>query len=197
MTDPGLTDRLRQKSRRAGLAVGLSMALTIAICIGGATLIYAGLIDPLSQFVPIPGATRSPVQAVPNQDPANASDAPFIELPGQAAGANRDAAQAPTEAPPPAPPPTPTPEPTSTPDAFEPTHQITAARAVNLRPQPSSTNEPGNEPIRALPPSTPLQFLGERASADNPDDAPGWMRFRTEEGDEGWIREIDVTAFAP
>jgi hypothetical protein len=24
-----------------------------------------------------------------------------------------------------------------------------------------------------------------------------WMRFRTEDGEEGWIREIDVTEYTP
>ena len=35
MTDSGLSTRLRQQSRRAGLMVGLTMVLTIAICIFG------------------------------------------------------------------------------------------------------------------------------------------------------------------
>lgn len=198
MTDPGLTDRLRQKSRRAGLAVGLSMALTIAICIGGATVIYAALVEPLSQFIPIPPAQ----QMAPQSGSANSgglSDVPAVDAPVQPAGADQAVAAAPTEVPPPAPPPTETPEPSPTPTAetFEPTHQIRGDRAVNLRPQPSSVNQSGNEPIRALSPSEPIQYLGEDAPADNPDDAPGWMRFRTQQDEEGWVREIDVGPYQP
>ncbi|MDP9368581.1 MAG: hypothetical protein M3Q03_09960, partial [Chloroflexota bacterium] len=57
MTDPGLTNRLRQHSRRAGIMVGLSMALTIAICVGGFTTIYARLAPFTSDFV----AANTPV----------------------------------------------------------------------------------------------------------------------------------------
>ncbi|MGH2562764.1 MAG: hypothetical protein ACRDJH_27200 [Thermomicrobiales bacterium] len=43
MTGSGLTNRLRQRSRRAGLAVGLSMALTIGLSLGSFIVIYARL----------------------------------------------------------------------------------------------------------------------------------------------------------
>ncbi len=194
MTDPGLTDRLRQKSRRAGLAVGLSMALTIAICIGGATVIYAALVEPLSQFIPIPPAQQIVPQ--PNSGGSGGlSDVPAVNSPAEPAPANQDIAAVPTEAPPPEPPPTPTPEPTPTSEAFEPTHQIRGDQAVNLRTEPSRSD---SGVIQALQPSTPLQFLGEEAPTENPvEDGDVWMRFRTNQGEEGWVREIDVSTYTP
>lgn len=48
MSDTGLTNRLRQRSRRAGLAVGLSMALTLGLGLGGFIVLYARL-EPLTR----------------------------------------------------------------------------------------------------------------------------------------------------
>lgn len=193
MTDPGLTDRLRQKSRRAGLAVGLSMALTIAICIGGATVIYAALVEPLSQFIPIPPAQQISPQRTTGGT-GGLSDVPAVDAPAAPAQSNQDVAAVPTEAPPPEPP-TPTPEPTPTSEAFEPTHQIRGDQAVNLRTEPSRSD---SGVIRALPAATPLQFMGEEAPTENPvEDGDVWMLFRTNEGEEGWVREIDVASYTP
>ena len=195
MTDPGLTDRLRQKSRRAGLAVGLSMALTIAICIGGATVIYAALVEPLSQFIPIP-----PAQQIAPQQGAGASgglsDVPSVDAPAAQASSSQDVVAAPTESPPsPTPEPTPDPSPTAASEAFDPTHQIRGDQAVNLRTEPSRSD---SGVIRALPPSTPLQFMDDEAPTENPvEDGDVWMLFRTSEGEEGWVREIDVSSYTP
>jgi hypothetical protein len=179
MTDPGLNNRLRQRSRRAGFMVGITMALTIAICIGGFAGVYAGLAPYLSDLVPPEEreATRTPEPAPPAAQ-AVENDAPEPTAPS---------------APPSEPTPTPVPEPTATTTAFQPTHQIGAGESVNLRPEPSRNNNP----IRALAPQTPLQFLDERSPAEIPDDAPGWMRFRTEQGEEGWVREIDTAPYQP
>ncbi len=195
MTDPGLTDRLRQKSRRAGLTVGLSMALTIAICIGGATVIYAALVEPLSQFIPIP----APQQIAPQQgNPVSGglSDVPSVDAPAAPARSDQGVAAAPTEVPPePTPEPAPDPSPTATSEAFDPTHQIRGDQAVNLRTEPSRSD---SGVIRALPPSTPLQFMDDEAPTENPvEDGDVWMLFRTSEGEEGWVREIDVSSYTP
>src|SRR4051794_39206996 len=45
MTNSGLTRRLRQQSHRSGLAVGITMAMAIAICLGAFTFLYVKL-DP-------------------------------------------------------------------------------------------------------------------------------------------------------
>jgi hypothetical protein len=199
MTDPGLTDRLRQKSRRAGLAVGLSMALTIAICIGGATVIYAALVEPLSQFIPIP----APQQIAPQQGNASSgglSDVPAVDAPAAPAQPDQGIAAAPTEVPPepttaPEPEPEQEPSPTATSEAFDPTHQIRGDQAVNLRTEPSRSD---SGVIRALQPSTPLQFMDEEAPTENPvEDGDVWMLFRTSDGEEGWVREIDVSTYTP
>src|SRR5215213_108299 len=48
MNTPGLSQRLNQRSRRAGLAIGLSMAATIAVCVGTFSMIYAA-IEPVAR----------------------------------------------------------------------------------------------------------------------------------------------------
>jgi hypothetical protein len=183
MTDPGLSTRLRQRSRRAGLMVGISMALSIAICVGVFAAIYAGLTPWLNDLVPI---DPPPVTQVAS---TNQQAAP---------PASNDESNQPAIAPVVQPEPTSTPEPaaetepTPTPegDAFEATHQIRAAgESINLRPEPSTNNNP----IRALSPATPLQYLGE----ESPSNDGTWMRFVTEEGEEGWVRDIDTETYVP
>lgn len=180
MTDPGLSNRLRQHSRRAGLMVGITMALTIAICVGGFTGIYAGLLPYASDI--IPADEREPTRA-----PTRAPDA------AQAAPAAPPTEPPVQEAAPPPPAETPVPEPTPTPTSFQPTHQITGVQSINLRPDPSRDNNP----IRVLPIATPLEFLNERADPQLPEDEPGWMKFRTEDNEEGWVRQIDTELYQP
>jgi hypothetical protein len=172
MSDPGLTNRLRQRSRRAGLAVGLSMALTIAVCIGSFAWIYAKA-DPLfSDLVgnEVASATRTPTAesaATPGRGGAEDEPEPTDE---------------PTEEREPDPTEEPTPEPTETPDVFQATHLTNPNSRVNFRPEPNLDTEP----ITQLDPGTPVQSLG-----DDVTDSDGnlWMRFRTEDGLEGWLRE--------
>ena len=182
MTDPGLNDRLRQRSRRAGLMVGVSMALAIAICLGVFTAIYAGLTPWLSDVVPIAAPRATQITAADaGQTSARAevpTVAPVVEV-----------AAAPTATPAPTSPPA-EPTPTTAADDFEPTHQINdTGQSINLRPEPSTNNNP----IRALSPATPLMFLDE----ESPSPDGTWLRFRTEEGEEGWVREIDTEPYQP
>lgn len=178
MTDPGLNDRLRQRSRRAGLMVGVSMALTIALCVGGFTVIYSVLVPVLSDVVGVEGREGT---RVPSRDAA----AVAVAQPSATATSDEPAAPVATE---PA-----APAPTATASAFQATHQIGAAESVNFRSGPSRDNPP----ILALTPQTPLQFLDERAPAGVPDDEPGWMKFRIESGEEGWVRQIDAQEIGP
>ncbi len=185
MTDPGLSTRLRQRSRRAGLMVGISMALSIAICVGVFAAIYAGLTPWLNDLVPIDPPAVTQVASTDQQaaPPASNGDAnqPAIAPVVQAEPTPTPEPVAETEVEP-----TPTPEG----DAFEPTHQIRAAgESINLRPEPSTNNNP----IRALSPATPLQYLGE----ESPSDDGTWMLFVTEEGEEGWVRDIDTETYEP
>lgn len=164
--------------------VGISMALSIAICVGVFAAIYAGLTPWLNDLVPIDPPPATQVASTNQQAAPPASN-----------GGNNQPAIAPVNQPDPTPTPEPVaedPEPTPTPegDDFDATHQIRAAgESINLRPEPSTNNNP----IRALSPATPLQFLGE----ESPSDDGTWMLFVTEEGEEGWVREIDTEAYVP
>lgn len=188
MTDPGLSNRLRQHSRRAGLMVGVSMALTIAICLGGAAIIYARLLPLSSDLVHIQAKERTPTP-VPQAAQAGA-DGPAPT------GAPQSEVVLRGETPPPAAQaiaPATSAAPQATQAAFKPDYQISAVQSVNLRPEPSKDNTP----IRALPPGAPLQYLNKDQPTQDPNDAPRWMKFRTKEGDEGWVRQIDTERYQP
>ena len=191
-TDTGLTNRLRQHSRRAGLAVGLTMALTIAICVGGFAVIYAQLQPYIRDFVsqepPVDDAFAvGPV--IGTQDEAAAPTA-APEAPTVAAAAPP---QTPAEAPPP-PPPTDTPAPAPTAAGFTPDYQLRGEEQVNLRAGPGTEFEV----VIVLIPLQPLRYLGEEAPTNDPaTDGNRWMRFETENGEQGWVREVDVEPYDP
>lgn len=170
MTDPGLTNRLRQHSRRAGLNVGVSMALAIAICIFGFATIYARLTPVLSDFV--------------GQDARTEVDRPSGEADDGAVAARRQ--PTPTPQPEAAPSPTPRAQVTAVPTepaaAFSPTHQANSSEAINLRSSPGVTADNSNL-LHALPLAAPLQFLDEQQTVAG----EAWMKVRTEEGEEGWV----------
>jgi hypothetical protein len=174
MTDPGLTNRLRQRSRRAGLAVGLSMALTIAVCIGGFAWIYAKANPYFLDFVGA-DATSTPRTTQAPPEAASGGDAPTEE---------EQSDPDPTETPEPEP--TEEQEPTAAPTAtsaeFAVTHISNPDLSTNLRPGPSVDGDP----VDVLPPGTGLQYLGEQQTGD---DGFQWYHFRTEDGTEGWMRE--------
>lgn len=197
MQDPGLNHRLQQRSRRSGFMIGLTMALTLAVCVGSFTLIYAQLEPVVSDFVSdgeTEAVATSPAEvaeAAPTEEPAN------------------DGTEAQAQEPEPTTEPTEEPEATEEPEEdeedqaegeFDPDYQIDSPAPVNLRAGPSVQNS--GEPIIAVPIGAPLMYLDESVPTEDPDGddlAPGqeWMRFRTEDGEEGWIREIDVTEYTP
>ena len=182
MTDSGLSTRLRQQHRRAGLMVGVTMGIVIAICIFGAAALFAALSQPFSDLIPMAGSVVPVQTAAPESDSNGGNDQVIA------------AAEEPTVAPE-QPTAAPSADTTTTPaaDDFEPTHQIGAAQSVNFRAGPST----GDSIIEALSPATPLQYLDEDAPTTNPSDGDRWMRFRTEDGQEGWVREIDTTTYQP
>jgi Bacterial SH3 domain len=172
MNDPGLTTRLRQHSRRAGLVVGLSMLLTIAICVGVPVVIYAQLNPFATDFVPAdldgdPLPTRTPR---PEREAAE----------GDADEEAEPEATRPPEEPEPTEPPPPTP----TPEGFVATHVVDSSTAVNFRSEPDRTQ---NNVLRVLDIGTTLRFLGdqqvEEAFGEN------WLRCALEDGTEGWVLE--------
>ncbi|MFT4037472.1 MAG: SH3 domain-containing protein [Thermomicrobiales bacterium] len=186
MTDSGLSTRLRQQHRRAGLMVGITMVIAVVICVFGAAVLFAALSRPFSDLIPLavtnnPLQTTQPTPNAPSED--NGANAAIVPEPTAAPvieAASDDAADAPIT-------------PTTTAEDFEPTHQIGAAQSVNFRSGPSTSDAI----IVALSPSTPLEYLDEDAPTDNPSDGDRWMRFRTEDGEEGWVREIDTTTYQP
>lgn len=177
MSDSGLSARLRQQSRRAGLMVGFTMVLAMIILIFGAAGLFAWLSRPFSDLIPIvaPAAGIQATAPPTDSEVAIAPTAPVIEM---------EENPAPSE--PILPPPTAAPEE----EAFEPTHQINANQFVNIRTGPS-TNDP---PIISMSPGTPLQYLDEDDTAP---DGERWMLFRTEDGQEGWVWEELVVPYQP
>ena len=193
MQDPGLNHRLQQRSRRSGFMIGLTMALTLAVCVGSFTFIYAQLEPVVSDFVSsgeTAAVATEPLdvaQVAPTQDAAAGN--PPAAQPTQASADTQPTAE-----------PTETPEPTPGDDEFVPDYQIDSPAPVNLRAGPS-VNDSG-EPIIAVPIDAPLMYLDESTPTEDPEgDGLGegqvWMKFRTEDGEEGWIREIDVTEYTP
>lgn len=180
MTDSGLSTRLRQQHRRAGLMVGVTMGIVIAICIFGAALLFAALSAPFSDLIPMAGPV-APVEVPVNESGPDPTGDVVIaaEVTATVASQPTAAAQEPT--------------PTQPEDDFAPTHQIGASSSVNFRAGPSTSDSI----IEALSPATPLQYLDEDAPTTSPGDGDRWMRFRTEDGQEGWVREIDTTTYQP
>jgi hypothetical protein len=176
MSDSGLSTRLRQQSRRAGLMVGITMVLAMAILIFGAAGLFAWLSRPFSDLIPVvaPAAEAPVIEAPP--EPAEEPAAPTEPAPAIEVEPTETAPAAPTAAP--------------TAEAFEPTHQISANQSVNFRTGPS-VNDPV---IIALSPATPLQYLDEDQSSA---DGEQWMRFRTEDGQEGWVNEELTVPYQP
>ncbi|MGC4107166.1 MAG: SH3 domain-containing protein [Thermomicrobiales bacterium] len=182
MSDPGLNHRLRQRSRRAGIMIGVSMALTIAVCVVGFTVIYNALSAYTSDFVTQEEPTMPPTTAPTNPPPQTSSndgqDAPnptAEPTQGQAIEQNPNA------------------QPTGTPGAFTPDYQIGSTGSVNLRSGPGTSFDS----VIALPYQTPLQYLDETQTTSDPDANTEWMKFRTEDGEEGWVRQIDVENYEP
>ena len=160
--------------------VGITMVLAIAICIFGAAGVFAWLSRPFSDLIPVVAPAAQVQSTAAPAEPAG-------QPPAQGDDQGIQAQAEPTQ--PPSAPPTVSPAA----DEFQATHQIGASQSVNFRAGPSTTDAI----IVALPPETPLQYLNEDAPTTNPSDGDRWMRFRTEAGDEGWIREIDTEPYQP
>ena len=192
MTDPGLNQRLRQRSRRSGLMIGFSMLLTLVVCVGAFTMIYARLEPVVADFVgrgdivaPTPIPTAVPVAQAP-QEPAatetEASESTDDDSDSPAQGGDNQIESADND-----------------PDEFIPDYQNDAGQSVNLRPGPSISS---GAPVMALPMAAPLMYLGEEQPTEDPEgdqmeSGQVWMKFRTEDGSEGWVREIDVSEYEP
>lgn len=188
MSDPGLSHRLRQRSRRAGFMIGLSMLLTIAVCAVGFTVLYTALDAFTADFI------------------SRTDETPTIEAQAEAPDTSNPVGDVAAPTAPPAEPTTPPEEPqpeeaqptvAATREAnegeFDPDFQIASDLTINLREGPSTATSI----LDGLPPATPLEYLDEDAPTDNPSDGERWMKFETENGLVGWVREIDVTEYEP
>lgn len=168
--------------------IGISMALTIAVCVAGFSVIYAALDGFTGDFV-----SRDAPTAVPPTPPESAAVAQVdsgsrnqTAPQPTATTAVAESTTAPVEAA----------AATATPSSFTPDYQVTSSSTVNLRSGPGKANEV----VTAIPPQTPLQFLNDRKKTSAPDNdgfSGDWMKFRIQDGEEGWIRDIDVGAYVP
>jgi len=179
MTDTGLSNRLRHHSRRAGLNVGLSMALAIAICILGFATIYAQLSPVWSDFVG--QDSPDPVQPIPDGDRAAAVNPNPEDPTPVSATAGQPEPTAVSEQP--------TVAPTSPANEFDPDLQSNSIEQVNLRSSPGV----GNNVLTTLPLAAPLQTLGDEETIDG----QLWIRVRTEDGEEGWIFSNATETYDP
>jgi len=194
MTDRGLNNRLRQRSRRAGIMIGISMALTIMVCVASFSVIYSALDrfttdfisddDPttVAEEITAPGQTsqQDPTEPAENTDQNdNDGEEQAEEEPTSTTQPSDNQI-----------------EPQATSEAFSPDYQIDSNQSINLRSGPGTNNDI----VTTLTIAQPLQYLGQSEESDNPGRdglAPGqvWMQFRTEDGDVGWVREVDVAAY--
>jgi len=175
--------------------IGFSMLLTLMVCVGAFTMIYARLEPVVADFVgrgdielPTPIPTEEPVAeapdptAPPTQPPAEADAPAATETPAPENAGDNQAE-----------------EPEEDPDAFTPDYQVDSDQSVNLRPGPGVAT---GDAIVALPIASPLMYLDEEQPTSDPErdqmeEGQVWMKFRTEDGTEGWIRELDITEYEP
>jgi hypothetical protein len=180
MTDTGLSNRLRQHSRRSGIAVGLTMAATIALCILTSAYIF-GRIEPyVAEVTGYDEPTAIPEVAVADETPEPDEDTASENQ----ADAGAEPAQ-PTQQTEPGQPTVAPAEPTES-TTFEATHSSNPNFTVNFRPGPSISS---GEPIDALSPGSPLQYLDEETLDE---EGVVWLRMETSDGLVGWIREVDT-----
>lgn len=171
--------------------IGLSMILTIALCAVGFTVIYTALDGFTNDFVSsqdndqddTPTDVSQITEGIANST-GNGGDAEPESNPG----ANEEQSEANTEAEPTQAPPPATEPGENADDGFDPDYQVGTV-TVNLRSGPSTSTSI----VNGLPPATPLQYLGENDVTDGEE----WMRFVTEDGQEGWILEVLVTEYEP
>jgi hypothetical protein len=171
--------------------IGLSMGLAMVVGVAAFSVIYS-VLDPLTDdFVTKSNNTLTARQA-PVDEEQNASgdtgqtgssDDPVEEVSFMSAsGPTVPAADIQRAVP------TPTPV-----DEFDPDYRISSRRNINFRAGPGTSYEV----VVVLAPGQPLEATGETAPTSNParDGLPSgglWRQFRTEDGEEGWIRDVDV-----
>jgi hypothetical protein len=170
----GLNERLQQHSQRSGMMIGVSMAVVVVVLVGSFTWLFFRLDPIFSDFAGRTGVERSTVEPV------------RIAASPRAATPEVTTSTTPLPAPP-----TPTalvltPVPPAGTPQFQPTHVITDfGQQVNFRAAPGTSSAR----VALLPPGTRLRFLNEQQMVGE----VVWMHFQLEQGETGWIRQLDVT----
>lgn len=176
MNDPGLSNRLRQHSRRSGVAIGITMAITIAVGILTSAWMFGQLEPLVADITGYDEETPVPAEELTVAEVDSSGTSGGNQTTDTSSSASSSTAQ-PTIA---------APAPTPTLSQFEITHRSNPNFTVNFRPGPSVSS--GN-PITSLSPNTPMRWLGDQGQ-----DEEGllWLLMETEDGIEGWIREVDA-----
>lgn len=170
--------------------IGVSMLLTIALCAVVFTVLYTALGAFTADFISQTDETPTIEAQIAAPDTTDASqDTSDSQIPAAAA------TTAPNQAPVEQPQATATVAATRAANAseFDPDFQIASDVTINLREGPSTATSI----LDGLPPATPLEYLDEDAPTDTPTDGERWMKFESENGLVGWVREIDVTEYEP
>ena len=167
--------------------IGISIASAIVLMVAAFSVIFA-LLDPLvGDFVRSGtqdnGAPTQAVAQLSGTPPATADGAEPTAPPTAEPTATVAPEVEPTAAvatPPPA-------------DAFAPDYQVSSSARINFRQGPGVRNAV----VTTLAPGTQVQSLNESQVTQDPANdrlvATGrWLKFRLEDGQEGWIRDVDV-----
>jgi cytoskeletal protein RodZ len=145
------------------MMVGITMALTIIVCLFAFIWIYASIGPLLSDFIPNnPTATETP-SAQPS-----ASETEQTSTSGSAADPAASESQPPAS---------------QAPD-WTATHRIADGDDINFRAEATTDSNS----LAVLSPGTLLKSLGEEQTAEG----ATWIHFETEDGTKGWVRSVDV-----
>lgn len=175
--------------------IGVSVACALALMVGAFSVIFAFLDPFVADFVQDgtgnnPPPTRQVAQLA-------ASTPPGSDNTGSTDATEATEPVAPTAT---LPPPTtpPAAAPTATPVAFRADYRVTSSSRINFREGPGVRFPV----VTTLAPGTDVQYLNESQTTQNPGAdllAPDgeWLKFRLADGQEGWIRDVDVTQLNP
>jgi hypothetical protein len=181
-----LEHRLKQRGRRSGIIIGVSIAAAMTLGMVTFVLIYA-VIDPLTtDFISKHGADVSrpaldpplPTEAIdPTDVSTSARDGEAVPTSVAEVGMLGSSGA------------------TAEASSFLPDYRVVPADGVNLRLSPGVSSAV----VVVVPAGGALEYLNDSRVTANPqqDGLPmggRWLKFRTAAGDEGWIREVDVTS---
>jgi len=167
--------------------IGVSVVSAIVLMVGAFTMIYA-MLDPFVGDFIQDGAGNNP-EPTRNVAQFAATIPPDSDAPEPTATVS--AADPPTTVPP-------TTVATPPADAFNADYRVSSAGRINFREGPGVRFPV----VTTVAPGTDVQYLDEAQVTQNPADdllaVDGqWLNFRLQDGQEGWIRDVDVTELNP